>query len=177
MPTFTYRALNGSGKTLQGKLDAPDRKTLLRKLSQQGLRPLDIKMRSGADSAKDDVEAITADEKPQKQSLFQKMGSPKGGRKLAHAFLTKLYQLHGSGMPLGDSVQLISQRVREPNLQRLAQEIYRDLSEGRTLAAALRKHPATFDSATPHLIEAGEATGNLKPIIENQILQIGRAHV
>jgi len=172
MPTFAYKAMTADGKTRSGSLDATDRKAALRKLKAQALRPLDISLRGDRQAAatpKAAPEVKAEDPAQDKPVSKRKLFAPKSGPKLAHAFLTKLLQLHGSGMPLGDAVSLIAQRVREAGLQRLAQELYRDLSEGHTLAAAMRRHPKTFDPATPFLIEAGEATGNLKPILENLI--------
>jgi type II secretory pathway component PulF len=91
------------------------------------------------------------------------------GDKIALAFLKKLYQLHLGGMPLGDSIRLLSVRVTDPRQSSIAARLWRDISEGRTLANSMRNYPKTFDVASVHLIEAGETTGNLLPVLENLI--------
>jgi type II secretory pathway component PulF len=91
------------------------------------------------------------------------------GEKVALAFLKKLFQLHSGGMPLGDAIRLLSIRVTDPQQASLAARIWKDISEGRTLANAMRGYPKSFDTSSIHLIEAGESTGNLAPVVENLI--------
>ena len=68
-------------------------------------------------------------------------------------------------MPVGDAVKLMASRVTEPSLRALCRGLWRDLSEGRNLSAALAKRPVVFDEATVRLVEAGEATGSLVPVL------------
>lgn len=98
--------------------------------------------------------------------LFGRFSS---GRALALPFLLKFRQLHSSGMSLGEVLQVMSNRMSDPQLKELSQSLYKDLSEGRTLAAAMRSRPDIFEPAMSYLIEAGEATGNLVPILGNII--------
>lgn len=69
-------------------------------------------------------------------------------------------------MPVGDAVKLMASRVTEPSLRALCKGLWRDLSEGAALSAALTKRPVVFDEATVHLVAAGEATGNLVPVLK-----------
>lgn len=87
--------------------------------------------------------------------------------KICLACLEKIEQLVGSGMPLGDAVQSLSHRVTEPRLKGLAQSLWRGLSEGGSLSAAMRKQPKIFEGSMAAMIEAGEATGHLKPVLAN----------
>ncbi|MFT5826747.1 MAG: type II secretory pathway component PulF, partial [Yoonia sp.] len=50
-----------------------------------------------------------------------------------------------------------------------ASSIWRDLSEGATLAGALSRQPKYFSGSITYVIEAGEATGNLGPILRKVI--------
>lgn len=101
----------------------------------------------------------------------------RSARTLALPFLLKFRQLHGSGMPLGEVLQVMANRMSDPQLKLLSQDLYKDLSEGRTLAAAIRSRPDIFEPTMSYLVEAGEATGNLVPILDNIIehLQTNRA--
>lgn len=172
MPLFSYRGIEASGKSVTGTLDANDRKQVIKKLRLQKVRPVEIKLdkgRGGRKTApldkKNKVEAPITNSKSSASfaSRFRK------GDKLALPFFAKLLQLHRSGMPMGDAVSLMSQRMSDPALKELSQSIFKDLSEGRTLAHSMRQIPETFDDTMGHLIEAGEATGNLAPILENII--------
>lgn len=101
-----------------------------------------------------------------RSGLLARLGS---GRALALPFLLKFRQLHGSGMPLGEVLQVMANRMSDPQLKALSQHLYKDLSEGRTLAAAVKGRSDIFDPTMSYLIEAGEATGNLVPILSNII--------
>ena len=91
---------------------------------------------------------------------------------LGLAFLKRLLDLHTSGMPLGDSVRLLNQRITDPQLKGLAQALWRELSEGRPLAEALRTQPKVFSESITYVIEAGEATGRLVPILERIVAHL-----
>ncbi len=107
---------------------------------------------------------------PGKKPLFGiGKGQKKLSRKAALPFLSKLHQLHSSGMPLGDSVNLMSQRLTDPGMKQLADMHWRELSEGHTLAASMRRRTDVYDSSLGYLVEAGEATGNLAPILSDII--------
>lgn len=124
-----------------------------------------------AGSAGDEGSALTA-------AIFAANASKGSGRLLARfrskrslalPFLLKFRQLHSSGMPLGEALQVMANRMSDPQLKDLSQHLYKDLSEGRTLAASMRSRGDIFEPTMSYLIEAGEATGNLVPILTNII--------
>jgi len=167
MPRFAYKALDSSGKSVNGNLDASDRKRALQQLSGNGLRPLSVQSLGESGSGEgDDEEAETRD-------FF---GGSSGGKRrfrlkraksvVALEFLKRLLVLLSSGMSLGDAVSLLSRRLTDPQMQSLCQDLWRRLSEGYTLAGAMRAGPDLFAPSTIHLVEAGEASGNLIPVLE-----------
>ncbi len=195
MPTFAYRAIDRTGKPVSGTLDAADRKQVINKLRATGLQPVEIKAR-GVSGEKDEggvavaqAGALDVKRAPKPEPVRGKRpaygaaaqrASGEGsrfrfksdGEKLALGFLRKVHQLHSSGLALGDSIKILNQRVSDPRLQELAHSVWRDLTEGHTLAAAMRQYPKIFDPALIHLIEAGESTGNLVPILGNVITHL-----
>ncbi|MGF1483147.1 MAG: type II secretion system F family protein [Opitutales bacterium] len=119
--------------------------------------------------AQSDV-APAEEAKPPSRPLFGFGGGEKKlSRKAALPFLSKLHQLHSSGMPLGDSVSLMAQRLTDPGMKQLADSHWRELSEGHTFAASMRRRSDVYDSSLSYLVEAGEATGNLAPILADII--------
>jgi len=171
MPTFSYRAVSAKGETQTGVMEAPDRRIVLQRLRSNKLRPVEITAKGGAPSSAARDALVPESAAPAKASAPTKLLEPNEfkGDKVALGFLKKLYQLHSGGMPLGDAIRLLSIRVTDPRQASLAARLWRDLSEGRTLAAALRLYPKTFDTSMVHLVEAGETTGNLIPVLENLI--------
>jgi type II secretory pathway component PulF len=174
MPTFSYRAVNAKGEPQNGVLEARDRREVMQRLRTLGMRPVDIAVKGGAQAA------AAVSQAKQSQVPESSAAKPAGpvkilepeefkGEKVALGFLKKLYQLNSGGMPLGDSIRLLSVRVSDPRQASVANRIWKDISEGRTFATALRNYPKTFDTATVSLIEAGETTGNLVPVLKNVI--------
>lgn len=171
MPTFQYKALDSGGRAVRGTLEAADRKQALARLRAQKLKPLDIQMGGVAPvlPVEDVEEEITSFEV--KEGMFARFRKEAD---LARPFFSKLLQLHSSGMPLADAVGLMSQRMSDSRLRELSTQLFRDLSEGKSLAGAMRARPGIFDPSLSHLVEAGEATGNVVPILKNIIESLER---
>lgn len=162
MPSFQYRALAGGGRYQNGQINATSTQEARRLLKAQGLNPLELSKDSSA--AKGGTWSKSNRVNLDKLQLTQSKAD-----RLCLAFLDKVYQLVSSGLPLGDAVKSLSQRLTDPTLLAMSEELWKDLSEGSTLAAAMRKRPRLFDATLISMIEAGEATGNLLPILKNII--------
>ena len=83
--------------------------------------------------------------------------------------LKRLYELHKSGMPIGDAVRTLQNRLSDREQKALVMGIWRDLSEGLTLAKALSRRTRFFTPSVCHVIQAGEATGHLAPVLAKVI--------
>ncbi len=155
MPNFSYKAVDKSGKVAEGSISAADKRAALRSLAAGGLNVLKISQSAEAASrvkkGSDDEVVI------------------KGGEKTALAFFRKLLQLCKSGTPVGDALRGLSQRSLNKNMTALSRQMYKSLSEGRSLAQAMEAYPQIFEKSLCHLVEAGESTANLVPVFENII--------
>ncbi len=163
MPTFTYKAVDAGGKTRTGGIEAEDRRSAARKLAGQGFRVVALHagnrlpdVIAGAQKFSD------SGEMPAKLKQKRFFGTHRSG----WDFIDSFYQLHESGLAPGDAVKLLSQRVNDPALRFLCQSLWRDIGEGATIAGAMSRFPAVFDNSTIYLIEAGENTGNLLPVLK-----------
>lgn len=158
MADFKYKAIDADGKITAGALAADDKKSASAILASMGLKPITIKTLAEGDSA---------------ESVANVEVGKGGGEKVALALMKKLLQLSGTGgMPVSDAIKALSLRSLDPKLKSLARELYKDLSEGKTLADSLKKYPDTFDNSVTHLVEAGETTANLAFVFENIIAYI-----
>ena len=161
MSEFKYQAINQKGKTVSGVIDATSERDARKKIRAAKLTLLKFTNVGGGNSRKD--------AKPKKTNgLFKggvvRKGSAKG-EKLGLEFLKRLNELHGSGMPVADSVKLLNLRLSDPYQKEIAGTLWRELAEGRTLSKAMRLLPQYFAESSTFVIEAGEATGNLTPIL------------
>jgi len=159
MPRFTYEALDAGGRAAKGDFDAADRKAAAKRLAARGLRVTRL-----AESGKSTAASVVAGDTAEDHPLLHKP-RPMGVHPAAIAFMRGFGELHEGGMPVGDAVKLMAARVTEPSLRALCKGLWRDLSEGMNLSAALSKRGVVFDESTVRLIEAGEATGNLVPVV------------
>lgn len=168
MPVFEYKAIDRTGKTRNGELDAADRRAAVQRLAAEGLRPVQIEQKHHV-AQTDDVESETIDlfaneRKVQKKRFFKPSGSV-----IVLQLFKRLLTLLAAGMSLGDATRLMHQRLSDPTLKDLSGRIWRHLSEGRTLAASLMAEKGLFTPAQSHLIEAGEASGNLVPVLRRMV--------
>lgn len=160
MATFEYKGLDAGSKSVSGKVEASDRKAAIMALKTQGIRAVYLKE--------------TAGEKASKKSSF-KLGVSKS--KMALNFLEKFLLLHSGGLPIGDAIKTMRLRLKEPQEKMLAEQVHKDICEGKTVANAMRNFPDIFDENTLCMIEAGEKTGNLITTLKNlvEFLQIRAA--
>ncbi|HKK17811.1 MAG TPA: type II secretion system F family protein, partial [Opitutales bacterium] len=168
MALFDYKARNRSGVVVSGQMEGPERRTVMRRLQAEGLSPITLK-ESGNKGASplaglgEKLKALGGKQKKENASAPRP-----GGAKREHiglAVMKRLLELHGSGLPAGDSIRILSQRLSEKEQKALATALWRDLSEGATLAGAMARQPKYFSGSVSYVVEAGEATGSLAPIL------------
>jgi general secretion pathway protein F len=156
MPRFSYAATDAAGLASKGEVEAPDRRAAARKLAARGLSVAKLAEASGkVANVADGGEDHPALHVPRRLGVHP----------AAMAFIGGFAELHEGGMPVGDAVKLMATRVTEPALRALCKGLWRDLSEGMPLSMSLSKRPILFDEAVVRLVEAGEATGNLVPVL------------
>lgn len=167
MPNFSYKAINPAGKPVTGELEASDRKRLIQMLSSKGMRPVSIEALGEKTTSDSDLES--KDFFGSEKSVLNMLRISKSRSVLALEFLKRLLVLLQSGMSLGDAVSLLSRRLSDPSLQKVCSNVWKKLSEGHSLGSALREEKKMFTTSTLHLIEAGEASGNLIPILQRVV--------
>ncbi|OAM91184.1 type II secretion system F family protein [Termitidicoccus mucosus] len=176
MPAFTYTARDRSGQTVQSTLDAPSRKDALRLLAARGLQPVSIDESGAASAAKTKPARLRSTPGPASASAPQAAvaNTPVNTRltftrRECLPFLQALADLISSGLSAGESLRLLTQRVRSPRLRALCARLWELVSEGATLSRALAAFPQVFESSIINLIQAGEATGNLREVLDRLI--------
>lgn len=173
MPTFAYQARDRSGATSSGAVDAPSRRDALRKLQTRGLQPTRLEESTGA--APKSSRSRRPGGTPSPASATTTAASAPSARSVAPTakerlpFLESLADLVRGGLSAGEAVRLLSVRVSQPRLRALCAALWGSLSEGQTLSVALSRFPHVFDGQTVNLVAAGEATGNLRDVLERLI--------
>ena len=169
MREFKYVAISQRGKSSTGEVVAKNSKEARTKLLRDGLTPL--KLTSVGKSGKGSTKSSKGSTDNKSKSARIAKGSQKGER-LGLEFLKRLHELHGSGMPIAESVKLLNLRLSDPYQKEIAGSLWRELAEGRTLSRAMRLLPQYFSESSTFVVEAGEATGNLAPILSKIVLHL-----
>lgn len=169
MAKFKYIAIDSKGKTLPGEVAASDPKQARQKIKQKGLTPLQITSLSGGNLDKEKSKKKKSLQSKTKASNISRKGTRGKGEKIGLEFLKRLLELHSSGMPVADAVKLLNQRLSDPGQKEIAGILWKELAEGKTLSRAMRNLPEYFSESSSFVIEAGEATGNVSPILKKII--------
>jgi type II secretory pathway component PulF len=174
MAFFNYRARNKEGAVVSGSIEASERRIAMQRLQAQSLSPLTLKEAEAGGSSflaklKERSKALknSRSDKDATKGPGKARGSKREG--IGLTVLKRLMELHSSGLPIGDSIRILSQRLSDKEQRGIVQTLWRDLSEGATLAVAMTHQPRYFPSSISYVIEAGEATGNLAPILRKVI--------
>lgn len=81
------------------------------------------------------------------------------------AFYDEMSTLVGSGVPLIDSLSLIQAQERNKNVKKLYAEMIHSINGGLSLAESMELFPHIFPKMQSALVEAAEASGNLKEVL------------
>ena len=155
MPSFSATYTNRSGQVRQLQLQASDLAGARRQLRQRGivatsLEPLTARS-GGAPAAK----------APALQLKLTTLLESRPGIREKALFANKLAALVDAGVPIVRSLDLMGRQQRQPLFKRALEAVSRDVNQGGSLGAALRRWPQVFDRLTVAMVEAGEAGGVL----------------
>ena len=160
MPTFTATYTTRSGQTRQLTVQAPDPTAARRQLRQRGIVPQSL---NAAEAAKGKPGTGSAQgSKPSLLSmdLNQLMEAKPGVREKA-LFANKMASLVDAGVPIVRGLGLMADQQKLPMFKRALQAVSRDVNQGDSLGAAMRRWPKVFDKLTIAMVEAGETGGVL----------------
>ena len=174
MVVFNYKAREKDGTIVSGTIEAAERRLAMQRLQAKGLSPVTLK--EGATGTPSALARLGERVKALRSNRSVKDGNENSQKQqgakresVGLLILKRLMELHGSGLPVGDSIRILSQRLSDKEQRATAQTLWRDLSEGSTLAGAMSRQARCFPSSISYVIEAGEATGNLGPILRKVI--------
>ena len=152
MSSFSYIAVDETGKKHKGTVTASDRTAARILVSKQNLRPVSIT-------------------NTRKFGLNMQIGEPKVRLKDRVVFTRQLATLINAGVALPRSLNTLAQQSESKALKILLPQIIQEVEGGKPLAESLAKFPKTFDKIYVNMVKAGEAGGILDDILERLALQ------
>ena len=164
MATFIYTAKSRAGETLEGTVEANDRRAAVLQIEQQGHVPVSITERSaGGGNAPARKRFLT----------WRGAGQRMSARDLL-LFTTELSDLLASGMTLGNALNCLANRRTGRESDRIIVALRDDIVQGASLSDALAQHPRTFSHLYVSMIRAGEASGSLAEILRRLVVHYER---
>lgn len=146
MPAFRFEAIDQTGKSQTGVLDADSARAARTQLRGQGLTPLVVEAAGSR----------TRGERKQRLSLGKKLSQRE------QAILTRqLASLLIAGLPLGETLSVLTEQSERDYIRELMASIRAEVLGGHSFASALAQHPRDFPEIYRALVAAGEHTGRL----------------
>lgn len=145
MALYAYKAINPSGRTVLGRLDAINLVDLEMRLKRMEL---------------DFVNGNTV-----KESNL--LGQGKIPRREIINFCFHLEQLARAGVPIIEGLTDLRDSLDTPRFREVLAGMVESIEGGKTLSQAMDEYPRVFDEVFTSLIRAGEETGNLSDVLKN----------
>ena len=146
MAAFQYKAIDRTGRSARGRLDAANEVDLELRLKKMGLDLITSRLlRSHTPTLASG--AIT------RQDLI--------------TFCFDLEQVSRAGIPIIEGLRDLRDGMENPRFREILTSVLEDIEGGKTLSQALAAFPRVFSTVFVSLIRAGELSGTLTEVFEN----------
>jgi type IV pilus assembly protein PilC len=146
MPTFLYKAVDQTGKSAQGRMEAANDIDLEVRLKRMGL------------------DLITYRTAGNKHSLF---GGPGASLQDLIMFCFQLEQLTRAGVPVLEGLADLRDSTVNPAFREVIGQLVSGVEGGLMMSQAMAQHPKVFNHVFVSLVKAGEQTGKLPEVFDN----------
>jgi len=152
VPVFAYKALDQSGRNVEGLKESDSPRSLRTVLRRDGLF----------------LTEVTGEKQPRAASPEVNVRRWVGGRVKADDVAVATRQLAvlvNAGIPLVEALTALVEQVEHERLKRVLSAVKQRVNEGSSLAEALGQHPKAFSSLYVNMIRAGESSGALDVVL------------
>ena len=150
MPAYKFEALDATGKSSTGILEADNAKAARSQLRAQSLVPLAVAPVGAADA---------------QQAAAQFTRRAFGSNGLA-VWTRQLAGLVGSGLPLERALSALADEAEDQRQRELVAHLKSEVNAGSPFARALATAPREFDEIYRAVVAAGESSGALGAVLE-----------
>ena len=158
MPAYTFEALDATGSTRKGVIEAESAKAARGLLRSQSLVPMVLQPVDAGTGAS--VEAGTS-------QAGTTLWTARVFNATALAIWTRqIAGLVSSGLPLERALTALSEEADDERQRNLVAALRAEVNGGTAFAAALAQHPREFSSTYCAVVGAGEHSGNLGLVLE-----------
>ncbi|MGH8730708.1 MAG: type II secretion system F family protein [Burkholderiales bacterium] len=146
MPAFEYKAVDRTGRSARGKLDAANEVDLELRLRKMGLDLITTRLLRGHSST-------LASGSITRQDLI--------------TFCFDMEQISRAGIPILEGLRDLRDGMENPRFREVLTSVIEDIEGGKTMSQALATFPRVFNTVFVSLIRAGELSGTLTEVFEN----------
>ena len=156
MSAFRYQAVETGGASVEGVIDADDRKSALRLLGQRGLFPSSLQECATG--------STVADQRPATRASGFRFGSGVS-RKEITLFTREMSALLAAGIPIPQALDGLSDGEENEALRAVVSGISESVRKGASLSSALDEHPQLFSKLYVSMVRVGEEAGVLEKVM------------
>ncbi len=158
MPVYEWVGRNTLGETVKGTLEAPDERIVRLRLRRQKIIPLKVKAKGSG--------------------FLARLSTPKKVKpKEVVVFTRQLAAMLEAGLPLVQALDSLANQQKNSYFKEVIFKIKQMVEEGSPFAEALKKYPKIFDRFYYHMVDAGEASGNLDLALKRLAIYMEKALV
>lgn len=140
---YLYKAANKAGQTVEGVIEATDKKSVVYELRAKSLYLLDLS------------------EINPKTSTDITIGSAKIPKRVLSIFCSQFASILKAGVPLVQALTMLEEQTDHKKFQGILASVCDDLQRGKGLSESLSMHERALPSIMIQMIEAGEVSGTL----------------
>jgi len=163
MAVFEYKAIDKSGKSTRGVIDAESPSAARQKLREQDLFPTDMHETDAAGAAA--VRGSDAADASVGSDLKSRVTLGRVSIRDTALMTRQLAVLLQAGMPLVESLTALLDMTPRPRLKKALYDVRDKVKSGSSLGDALGRHPRIFSALYSNMVRAGEASGTLEQVL------------
>lgn len=149
MPLFGYEAIDASGRTLRGTLEADSEQLLISRLHEQGLHVVKVQPQKARAAA---FSTLRKPKKPKLQAMV--------------VFSRQFATMIDAGIPILRCLDILYTQTKDVALKNALDAVRKDVKAGTALNEALEKHPLVFSTLYVNMVRAAEVAGILDQILD-----------
>ena len=162
MPKFQYQAINETGATTTGEIEADSLESANSMLAARGFIPTRVKEEQPALSGF-------------QMSAIRELLSPVKAPELI-LFTKQFKTMFNAGVSMINMLEILEQQTENLRLRRILGKMHKDIKEGASLYEAFSRHPKVFTPLYCSMIRAGENSGALPDVLDRLTYIIEHEH-
>ena len=151
MKRYKYKVKDTGGKIIESYFDAENKLDVQSFLLNKGY----------------EIISITEDKLSTSLGLVSMSSSKKMSSKDLNFFLTQLSTYVKAGIPLVDSMEILSRQTKDKNVKGIYRKIVFELTKGTSFSSCLEKQGKVFPKMLINMLKTSEMTGDLTGVLDD----------